>query len=215
MGSFPIPTFDCSHLDRASHFPGSSDTKYGNGKHLQQQRQPWGCVHVPRAEQHGVAEDLPARSPAERWPADSWTFCFKATRDFCVALRLGHPSFFFKLGRPMQHLSKLVASVGRQENKAHAKTNLKHHLFSHPSLQHCFPAPRSCGPRRAGTRDWLGAATNMCHELRSPHGLVSGTRGGWLWAAEAAGDPGTTRRVQHFAAWILTPPCWLAWPRLK
>lgn len=72
---------------------------------------------VPGAERRGVAGDLPARSPAERWPADSCVFCFKATCDFCVALRPGHPSFFFKLGRPVQHLSKLVASVGRQENK--------------------------------------------------------------------------------------------------
>ncbi|XP_069628907.1 uncharacterized protein [Haliaeetus albicilla] len=100
-------------------------------------------------------------------------------------------------------------------DRAHAETNLKHCPFSCASLQRCFPAPRSCGPRRASTRDRLGAATNTCHELRSPHGLVSGTRGGWLWAAEAAGDPGTTRRVQHFPACILTPPCWLAWPRLK
>lgn len=71
--------------------------------------------------------------------------------------------------------------------QAHAETNLKHRPFSRASLQRCFPAPRSCGPRRAGTWDRLGAATNTCHELRSPHGLISwharrmalGCRGCW------------------------------------
>jgi len=82
------------------------------------------------------------------------------------------------------------------------------------------PVPR----RRAAPadRDVLGAATNTHHELRRPRGLHPGTRGGWLRAAEAAEDPGTTRGVQvprfwAFAGWqrvvrrraACTPPPWV------
>lgn len=55
------------------------------------------------------------QGPAE--PANSCAFCSKAACAFCVALRLGYPSCVFQLGYTLQHLSKLVASVGRQEYK--------------------------------------------------------------------------------------------------
>lgn len=36
----------------------------------------------------------------------------------------------------------------------------------------------------------------MCHEFHHPHGLPPGARGGWLWAAKAAEDPGVMHWVQ-------------------
>lgn len=90
----------------------------------------------PSRGQNRMGEDLPAQSPAEQWPANGWTFCFKATCDFCVALRLGHPSFFFKLGHPVQHLSKLVASMGRRENKV-----MIHFLITFQPLPPPHPCP--------------------------------------------------------------------------
>lgn len=65
--------------------------------------------------QRGRGEELPAQSPAE--PARSRTFGFGAARDLCVALRLRRPSCFSKRGQSVQRPSKLLAPVGRQENK--------------------------------------------------------------------------------------------------
>nr|XP_021156772.1 uncharacterized protein LOC110366164 [Columba livia] len=74
--------------------------------------------------------------------------------------------------------------------------SIKHRPFC-ALLLHCSLAPRSCRPRCVGTQDRLGAATNTRHELLSPRGLISGAQGGWLWAAEAAEDPGRMHQVQE------------------